>query len=336
MEQLEEKTFTTSRGFQYSYYHKAKGSTVDRPTLLLQHGYPDDHNLWEKVISYFLDLPYPILAPDLLGYGGTSKPMDAKMYNTKAMAKDLSELLDHEGIGKIVSIGHDFGSIMAQRMWLWYPERVLGVVLLNAVYSPPRPFDLKQVNTATEAATGRPFFAYWEFLVAPDSPRLMLTNIESTYASMHAEPKDWAEKTLCAYGALRKFIESDGRAPLRPYAVEPRVKDRWIARFRRDGFGAPLQWYHAYVNGYMWEVEKELPKERHKVTVPLLYIGASQDSASPTVGIYAPQKAGLLPHLTVKEVDSGHWQTMEVPDKTGPLIATWLQEQDFKLSKLKL
>ena len=336
MDEFEQKTFMTSRGYQYSYYHKPRDSALDRPTLLLQHGYPDDHNLWERVVPYFLDLPYPILAPDLLGYGGSSKPMDAKMYNTKAMAKDLSELLDHEGIEKIVSVGHDFGSIMAQRMWLWYPERVVGVILLNAVYSPPRPFDLNLVNSTTEAAFGRPFFAYWEFFVAPDAPRLMLEHIESVYTANHAAAEDFSKKTFCAYGALRKFIESDSRVPVKPYAQDPRIKDRWVARFRRDGFGGPLQWYRAYVNGHMWEVEQELPKERYTVTVPLLYIGASQDSASPTTGIYAPQKAGLLPYLTIKEVESGHWQTIEVPDKTGPLIATWLNEQDFKLSRSKL
>lgn len=45
MEQLEQKKFTTSRGLEYTYYHKPTTSSVSRPTLLLQHGFPDDHSV---------------------------------------------------------------------------------------------------------------------------------------------------------------------------------------------------------------------------------------------------------------------------------------------------
>lgn len=336
MEQLEQKSVTTSRGFQYTYYHKPTTSGASRPTLLLQHGFPDDHNVWAKIIPYLLELPYPLLAPDMLGYNGSSKPLDASMYNSKAMAKDLSEILDHERIEKIVSVGHDFGAYMAHRMWLWYPERVVGVLLLNHAYVPPRPFDLDKLNATMRQITGLPRFAYWDFLVAPDAPQILRANIESMWAALHGRPKDWVEKVLCYYGAMREFVENGRRVPLRAYAEDPKIKDDWIERFTRDGFEAPLQWYVAHVNGHQWAMEKELPKERHKITVPLLFIGATQDTASPTSAIWSPHRAGLLPKLVVKEVDSGHWQTMEVPKQTGPLMVSWLREQDFTVAKSKL
>lgn len=185
----------------------------------------------------------------MLGYTGTSKPTDPSMYTSKVMTKDLSEILDHEGIEKIVSIGHDFGAYMAHRMWLWYPERVVGVLLFNHAYAPPRPLDLDKFNAQTRQITGLPRFAYWEILVEPDAPRILRANIESVWASLHGRPKDWVEKMLCSYGALREFVENDRRVPLRPYAEDPKIKDNWIARFTRDGFEAPLRWYIAHVRG---------------------------------------------------------------------------------------
>jgi pimeloyl-ACP methyl ester carboxylesterase len=61
-----------------------------------------------------------IFVPDLLGYGGTSKPLDPVQYNSKGMANDLVECVRHNAISQIVIIGHDFGSFMAQRVWLWH------------------------------------------------------------------------------------------------------------------------------------------------------------------------------------------------------------------------
>lgn len=334
MEQLEQKSFTVSRGFTYTYYQKPTPYDGRRPTLLLLHGFPDDHNLWIKIVPYLSKLPYGLLVPDLLGYGGTSKPTDPTMYTSKAMAKDISEILDHEGIEKFVSIGHDFGAYLAGRMWLWYPERIVGIVLLNAAYAPPRPFHLDRLNALLQRATGLPRFAYWEFLTAPDAPRLMRMNIESAYAALHGQRGD--EDISCRYGALRDFVENNRRVPLHPYAEDPAIKDSWIARFTRNGFEAPLQWYIAHVRRLHWAVEKELPKERHKITVPLLFIGATRDAGSPTSAIWQPHRAGLLPTLVVKEVESGHWQTLEVPEQTGPLMVSWLQKQDFTLPKSAL
>lgn len=63
---------------------------------------------WRNQIPYFLSLGYGILAPDLLGYGGTSKPLDINAYVGKSMAAEITAILDHEGVdGDVVGIAHD-------------------------------------------------------------------------------------------------------------------------------------------------------------------------------------------------------------------------------------
>lgn len=60
----------------------------------------------------------------MLGYGGSDKPDDIAEYTTKRLCNDLAALLDHEGIPKVVIVGHDWGAQTAWRFALWYPNRV--------------------------------------------------------------------------------------------------------------------------------------------------------------------------------------------------------------------
>ena len=45
-----------------------------------------------------------MIAPDMLGYGGTSKPLDAEDYSTKKLCADLAALLDLLDIKRAVSL----------------------------------------------------------------------------------------------------------------------------------------------------------------------------------------------------------------------------------------
>lgn len=72
MESLQRRTINTSRGFTYSYYISEPVSS--KPTLLLQHGFPDDALLWNGIAAKLTQ--YRLVVPDLLGYSGTSKPTD--------------------------------------------------------------------------------------------------------------------------------------------------------------------------------------------------------------------------------------------------------------------
>jgi len=337
MDKLTRKTFETSRNLTYTYYHHSP-SNSDYPTLLLQHGFPDDHNIWSKVLPYLLELPYPILAPDLLGYNGTSKPTDAAAYNSKGMASDLAEILDHEGIKDVVSVGHDWGSRMATRMWLWYPERVTGVLLLNVAYSVPAEFKFDEAQETMEKMTGLPRLSYWDVFTAKDGAKLLRDRIESFYCALHGEMegKNTMEELFCHRGAMRKFLEEDRRLPLKTYAQDPALKEEWISRMKRDGFEGPVQWYVSQKEDVHWPLEKELSKDRFAITVPMLFIGATQDTVCLSDFIYGPQKEGLLPDLTIKSVESGHWQTLEVPEKTGPLMVAWLKERESDLKKTYL
>jgi soluble epoxide hydrolase / lipid-phosphate phosphatase len=74
-------------------------------------------DLWASLSSSLADLPFPVLIPDLLGYGRISKPTDVSSYSSKSMTSDLSEIIDAEGTDKVIVAGHDGGSFLEQRFY---------------------------------------------------------------------------------------------------------------------------------------------------------------------------------------------------------------------------
>jgi hypothetical protein len=100
------KTRKVSGGNTYSYvYKKAKSS---KPTFLLLHGFPNSMLDWSVQISDLIEAGYGVLAPDMLGYGGTSKPTAIEEYKYSKMSAQMAEILDKEGLTRVVGVGHDW------------------------------------------------------------------------------------------------------------------------------------------------------------------------------------------------------------------------------------
>jgi soluble epoxide hydrolase / lipid-phosphate phosphatase len=94
-------------GLQYHYYyHPPKSSDV--PTLLFLHGFPSNSDHWEHQVAYFSGKGYGVIAPDMLGYGGTSKPVDHKAFVVTTLATHCMGILDAEGIQKALVVSHDW------------------------------------------------------------------------------------------------------------------------------------------------------------------------------------------------------------------------------------
>lgn len=161
MDGFEKKTLKTTRGYTYTYYTSAGDASL--PTLFFQHGWPDHAEMWKQVATPLCDTKHPIIIPDMLGYDGTDKPTDPAEYRWDTMTKDLVEIADTEKVDKLISIGHDWGSACAARLYNYYPNRVVGLVFLNVGYMAParQPFDLDGTNKFTEQAFGYPIFSYW-------------------------------------------------------------------------------------------------------------------------------------------------------------------------------
>jgi soluble epoxide hydrolase/lipid-phosphate phosphatase len=330
MEKLQQKTLKTRRSLNYTYFASASGkSTEQQPALLFIHGFPDSAFLWEDVVAKLIDLPNKIIIPHCLGYAGTDKPDDTRLYAYKGQAEDLADILDSEEAEFTIIIGHDWGSAVAQRTYLYNRQRFRGVILLNAGYMVPSDqlFDLATVNKLTEEAWGYPQFSYWEFFTAPDAAKVINANLDRMWQVLHGDVEDWMKKMFCVPGAMRKFLLSNEEVPLKDHAKKQETKDRFMQQFGSDGFVSSLQMYWVTAFNVQTESEAALSQQNLTFEVPTLFVICSRDAVcSPEM--MSPAKArGLLPDLKEVVIDSAHWSPMEKPDEIATSIREFINDK---------
>src|SRR5688572_14329577 len=104
--------------------------------LVLLHGYPLDHHIWDFVVPLLEDT-FDIIMPDLRGFGESTLNDTTPTMDT--FASDIVGLLDALGIEKTALAGHSMGGYIALAFTKLYPERVsgLGMISTQTVADPP-------------------------------------------------------------------------------------------------------------------------------------------------------------------------------------------------------
>ncbi|MBN2117926.1 MAG: alpha/beta fold hydrolase [Anaerolineales bacterium] len=111
-------------GIQLAYERRGKGTP-----LVLLHGFPLDHHLWDAVLPPLEDT-FDLILPDLRGFGESST-VDS-FYAMEDYASDIAGLLDGLGIRKAAVAGHSMGGYVALAFARLFPERVRGLALVSS------------------------------------------------------------------------------------------------------------------------------------------------------------------------------------------------------------
>ncbi len=109
---------------------------VDRPVLLLVHGFPLDSRMWSAQLEGLAG-EARLIAPDLRGHGRSDAP--AGPYTVEGHADDLAALLDLLGIEQAIVAGLSMGGYVAFAMWRRHAARVAGLALLDTRAEPDTP-----------------------------------------------------------------------------------------------------------------------------------------------------------------------------------------------------
>jgi pimeloyl-ACP methyl ester carboxylesterase len=100
------------------------------PVLLL-HGWPDAANVWRHQVPALAADDYRVLAPNLRGFGGSSRPAAVEAYVAPRMVGDVVGLLDHLSIERAHLVGHDWGAAISWMTAALVPDRVASVTALS-------------------------------------------------------------------------------------------------------------------------------------------------------------------------------------------------------------
>jgi 3-oxoadipate enol-lactonase len=114
----------TLNGIKLTYERHGKGTP-----LVLLHGYPLDHTIWEPLVP-FLESDFDLILPDLRGFGESD--IVSEPFTMADFAADISGLLDQLVIPKAAIAGHSMGGYIALAFARAFPERLLGLGLVSS------------------------------------------------------------------------------------------------------------------------------------------------------------------------------------------------------------
>lgn len=312
----ERKLYTTSRGHQYSFVYIPAPSA--KKTLLFLHGFPSNLHDWEKQVQKFTSEGYGAIIPDLLGYGNSSKPLDAAEYKLKPMSNDIIELLDALNQDTVVGIGHDFGATLLSRAVTYHPGRWSELVFLSV--GPPRmgtPFELDMINKMTKDVLGFEYLGYIAWMTRdPGAQRCLEDHAASAmslvFCADHEQWRQWYRPE----GRMKQFVSEDQRLEIGKW-YPGHLQCRHLEAFgTEEGYRGAVNWYQMWTQNLFSPDEEGL--EETTIDPPVLFIGDKESSTqSDMLKTWASQ-------MKVATVDGGHWIHLECDEAVNETIGSFI------------
>jgi pimeloyl-ACP methyl ester carboxylesterase len=262
----------TVNGIQLHYVIGGKGDP-----LVLLHGYPQSWYEWRYIMPALAKF-YTVVAPDLRGFGDSSKPLTG--YDGKTTAEDIYQLTKLLGFNKLFLAAHDVGSQTAFSYTAEHPSNVTKLVIMD--------FPFPGFLPASFGSNGPWWFSFYQ---TQDIPETLIQGKEREYIS-------WFMKGL-AYN---------------PSAIKEEDIDVWTSHAVSPG-GLRGSFEHFRAFPIDAQQNKEIAKS--KITTPVLALGGDIYPAlgGDIPGNFANSSLqGLASNVTGVTVPlSGHWIPEEQP-----------------------
>lgn len=279
--------------------------TGERLALCL-HGFPELSTSWRHQLPLLAHLGYRVWAPNLRGYGRSSRPRRVRAYALPHLLADVAGLIDAARPTSTMLLGHDWGGAIA---WQFVLQRVRPVDRLIVLNIPHPALFLRRLFRWPQIA--RSWYIF--FFQLPWLPEWVL-------GRQHARPI--AE-------AIRQTAVDKSRFP-----------DAVLDEYRRNAsqpgaLTAMVNYYRALFQH--WPTRSQQRAMRRLLDVPTLMIWGEKDTALGKELTCGTDK--LVRHLTLHYLpDVSHWIQQEAPERVNAIIEQWLTQgtaQDCQPNRLE-
>jgi pimeloyl-ACP methyl ester carboxylesterase len=257
---------------------------------LLLHGFPECRFSWRHQIPVLADLGWHVVAPDLRGYGESSRPAGAAHYKLDRLFEDVAALFDAVGARRRLLIGHDWGAMIA---WGFAVEERLpldGLVIMNV----PHPAVFAHVMRTSWRQRLRSWYvAFFQIPVLP-------------------------EAVMTAMGARAVGRAFTGMA-VDKTRFPPEVTDVYRRNALIPGAMTAMIDYYRANRDLLGRYAVDIPV----IEVPTLMIWGEDD-----VAIGLENTEGYGPYVrdcTLERLPGvSHWVQQEAPERVNAILARWL------------
>jgi haloacetate dehalogenase len=285
----------------------SQGLPDGRPALLLLHGFPQSHVMWNRVAA-LLERDFFLVMPDLRGYGDSSKPArlaDHSNYSKRSLANDMVAVMDALGIAHFGVCGHDRGGRVAHRLAVDHASRVQGLCVIDIAPT-------LDMYAATDFAFAKAYYHWFHLIQPAPLPETMIGGNPLAY--LHAKLGGWG---------------AGGLGHIEPAA---------LAEYERCF--AQADTIHAMCEDYRASASIDLEHDRssralgEKVACDLLVLwgarGVVQQLFDP-VALWQAQCAGTV---SGQALEAGHFIPEELPADTAAQLRTFFTAQALRPAPL--
>jgi pimeloyl-ACP methyl ester carboxylesterase len=276
-----------ANGLSFTIDEAGEGDNV----ALFLHGFPESRHSWRHQLPLLASLGWRAVAPDLRGYGHSSRPKGVEPYRMEHLVEDVSAMFGALGAKRRLLIGHDWGSLIA---WTFAIERRLpldGLVIMNA----PHPATIAR---------------------ARKDPRQWLRSWYVFYFQIPWLP----EAAVTAFG---------GRAVARAFrgmAVDKsRFTDEALEPYRQNALipGAMTAMINYYRANFT-DLARNAGRPMSKIEVPTLMVWGEEDAA---IGIeFTEGYEDLVSDFTLNRLPNvSHWVQQEAPEAVNARLEAWVK-----------
>ncbi|WP_197420547.1 alpha/beta fold hydrolase [Sphingomonas sp. CCH5-D11] len=247
-------------------------------TMLLIHGYPETAIAWRKVVEPLVDAGFRVVAPDVRGAGGSSRPADG--YDKRTLAADCAAVLDDLGIeAPVCVVGHDIGLMIAYAFARRFPERISHLAVLDAPLPGTDAFDTVSLDDER--------VWHFHFHQAPDVPEALTAGREGYYLE-----RFWHQ---LAYDAG---------------AIDHATKASYVSDFSGPGgMRAGFALYRAFAQDA--EDNRAALKHDGKLTLPVLAVAGEASGFATIIESMMQEVAENVTAVLIPR--AGHWIAEENP-----------------------
>ncbi|PLW29637.1 hypothetical protein PCASD_16749 [Puccinia coronata f. sp. avenae] len=329
-----------------------KGILINAPRRIAQHQscfvFTDSAFSWRYQIVDLVSRGYRVIAPDLLGFGGTSKPKEVEAYGKAGMCKSLIEILEHEGVKeKITIVSHDWGSIVAARFLTYHPEKV--ELWVTLCVPPTAPGQLPRgVDYLALIRKHIPQFGYQIYFMSEQSgeevDRHCQTGMLLLYFHMERGLEKKIEEKLSKYkeesfvweGVFQKQL-NEACEELESVTIEDPEIAYFVSEMKQNGLAPAFNWYRARMVDQKDEEAAQLPVA-FSSDIPCLFIGAPKDPACPPGIFTEASKAKLFPNGNIEciNIEGANHFLCEAPAHRAQVTKTlgdWIENQQKHLAE---
>ena len=273
-----------ANGLDFAVDIAGEGDTV----ALLLHGFPESRASWKSQLQDLAQLGWQVAAPDLRGYGESSRPAGVEPYRIAHLEDDVAALFDALGARRRILVGHDWGGVIAWQAAL-KGLPLDGLVILNAPH--PRLFKL-----ALKGWEQRLRSWYVLFFLLPWLPELQLTRRQGRGLTsvLKRQSPNFSPELL---ETLRRNITAPGAATA------------MINYYRANALDLPSP-----------------PRSARPLAIPTLVIWGEEDvalSLSLTEGLDQ-----VVADLTLRRLPGvSHWVQQDAPAEVSHAIADWARSR---------